>query len=290
MSTPIKPGIYANISNAGYHASEGLSSSNIKDLNKSAAHYKASLADESEETAEMRFGTIVHTLILEPDRVKALIHVGLYNTRRGKDFEQALKDGDGKLVCNEEEFNRASECVEAFREQATSHPYINGEKFKLLDGIKEHSFYWICKDTGLLLKARPDNIHPSGVIVDIKTCRDASPDGFQRAIAEYQYHISAAHYLEGVQRSSINHPTIPSLGMPTQFAFICIESKPPYAVATYFLSADAIELGRQEVRAALEKYTNACTTGQWDAYPKEMVEINLPGWRYAKAINNGVKK
>lgn len=277
----MKLGIHTDLTNEAYHASEGLSSSNLKHLLKSPAHYKQALSEETEQSSEMRFGSIVHAMILEPDKVKDLIHVGEFNTRRGKDFDIAFKAGEGKLVCNSEEYGRALECVEAFRAQATTHPYLNGEHFKLLDGKKEHSFYWKDEVSGLLLKARPDNIHPEGVVVDLKTCRDASPDGFQRALAEYQYHVSAALYIKGVGQF---------MTRPTAFAFICIETKAPYALAVYYLSADALKLGAEQCRLAIEVYTGATQSGEWIAYPKTMAEITLPNWYFHREqVNRGLK-
>ncbi len=283
----MKPGMHLNISNADYHASEALGSSDLKKLSKSGAHYQASLAEETEQSAEMRFGSIVHMMILEPDKVRDQIFVGEYNTRRGKDFDNACKEGEGKLICNREEYNRAQECVEAFRKQAIDHPYLNGQKYQLLEGIKEASFYWQDPVTGLMLKARPDNITPTGVITDIKTCQDASPDGFQRAIAQYQYHLSAAHYLRVVNGVMSTPGQIFDIARPVAFAFVCIESKAPYAMATYFLSADSLDLGLTEADRAMQTYIKGTTTGVWEAYPKELSEISVPRWYLFKAQANG---
>ena len=58
------PGIYDNMSNADYHASEGISSTGIKQVLRSPAHYKYSSFETSEA---MKFGTVAHKLALEPD-------------------------------------------------------------------------------------------------------------------------------------------------------------------------------------------------------------------------------
>lgn len=276
----MKPGIYTNLSNADYHATEGLSSSNLKELVKSAAHYQASLKEVREETAQQRMGTMVHTMLLQPDQVTAQIHVGEYKTRRGKDFEAALEEGAGKLVVSREEYNTAQEIAEAFRAQAMEHPYLNGQKYKLMEGVKEQSYYWTCPKTGLLLKARPDNITPSGVIVDLKICRDVSVDGFRKAIAEYGYHISAAHYLAGV-----NANPVAGQSPPTAFAFICIESTAPYLMATYFIDEASLSVARDQIERALAAYLKGQKTGVWEGYPKRLVEIGLPQWYYYKTEN-----
>lgn len=278
----MKPGIYENVSLADYHAAPGLSSSVLKELLKSGAHYKASLKEEREQSTEMRLGTLVHCMLLEPEKVNLQVHVGEYNVRRGKDWEIAKQDGEGKLICNREEYDRAQEIAEAFRVQATSHPYFNGEKFKLLEGLKENSFFASCPKSGLLLKARPDNITANGVIVDFKTTSDASVDEFQRSIVKYGYYLSAAHYLNVVTEAlkQFPHRSIPVA--PRAFVMIALETKAPYGFQVYFFSADALNAGRMHADKAMQTFKQCSETGIWEAYKKEMVEIGLPNWFYYK--------
>ncbi len=285
----MKPGIYTNLSNADYHASEGLSSSQLKKLAKSAAHFKAAEDEDNDDSVARRFGTLVHMMILEADTVKDQIFVGDYNTRRGKEFDKAVEAAAGKLVYNRDEYNRAQECVEAFRKQAMEHPYLNGEKYQLLQGYKEYSFYWRNPE-GLLLKVRTDCLTKTGVITDIKTCPDATPDGFARMIAQLGYHISAAHYIKVVGETLRENPGAIEAAMPKAFAFVCIEDKAPYLMATYFLSVESLELGDDEANIAITNYQNAVSTGKWAGYPQTLEEISLPKWySYKSQANRGGK-
>lgn len=277
----MKPGIYPNLPNAEYHKAEGLSSTDIKALRHSGLHYQAYLKDEIEQSGQMRLGSLVHCLILTPDKLKDDVHVGNYNTRRGKDFEAACRDGGDKLICNQEELDRASEIADAFRAQAIDHPFFNGERFKLLEGYKEHSIFVDCPETGLLLKARPDVLTTTGVITDIKTTDDASPDGFQKSIAKFGYHISAAHYIDVVSKAQIE-----GIAPVTEFCFVAIETSPPYAMATYFLSVDALQAGAEEIQIAIENYKKGKQSGVWEGYKKDLVEIGLPGWYHLRLEAN----
>ena len=70
----MKTGIYPNISNEDYHASEGISKSGLDMINKSPASYiwqKSAPTDDS-KTGPLDFGTAFHCLLLEPDEFKRI--------------------------------------------------------------------------------------------------------------------------------------------------------------------------------------------------------------------------
>ena len=62
----------------------------------------------------------------------------------------------------------------------------------LAEGRPEVSAFWLDEQTGELCKCRPDWVSPAGdgvILVDGKTCRDASPEGFGRAIWNLSYRL-----------------------------------------------------------------------------------------------------
>ena len=67
----MNPGIYYGMSNADYHASEGISKSGLDLIASSPAHYYARKLDpkrppEAEQTIAQQNGEIAHCAILEP--------------------------------------------------------------------------------------------------------------------------------------------------------------------------------------------------------------------------------
>ena len=275
----MKPGMH-KIRNQEYHAGPGLSSSDLKELLKSAAHYKTYKANPPEQTAEMLRGSLVHQMILEPELFDQEYAVGSFNIRRGKEYEKVVAENPGKIVISSEELCEATKCVEAFKEECSK----NKELSELFEGVKELAFYWEDKESGALLKAKPDVITKTGKIVDLKTARDASFDAFQKQMVDLKYFVSAAHYLNGVREvigmeiegtSIIPHP-------PNTFHFVVIETKAPYAIAVYTLDEKAIEFGNALISHAIRNFSEAIATDEWRGYPKRVVEIGLPPWCYYK--------
>lgn len=281
-----KPGIY-QISNRLYHEGPGLSSSALKELLKSGAHYSAYTQIENEGSTEMRIGSLVHCMILEPEKVKDSFYVGEYIRRYGKEFDNAIERAGSKEVVSREEYDISQQIVESFIHESKDHPSFNGEEYKLLEGQKEMSFYWEDPKTGILCKCRPDNITNDGVIVDIKTTKDATAEAFQRSIMNYGYHLSAAFYLRGVRATLGACNPKPDIMPPKFFVLVVIETKPPFAFQTFYFSEAALLLGDSEVDRALETYSACVTADKWQGYSKKMVEIDLPAWAYYNANKRG---
>lgn len=276
----MKPGIYDNLSNKEYHASEGISSSGIKHLIKSPAHYKASIATPTEPTPEMIKGSVIHTLILEPHKFEQEFAVGAFNYRRGKEYDKAINDNPGKIVISESDYDECLQIVGAFKKEVELNPLLK----RLLEGDKEHSFYWNDFMTNVLCKCRPDNITPDGVIVDIKTSKDASKDYFQKALVDLGYFISAAFYLRGVNatRREASKTCDKEFKVAHQFCFIVIETKAPFSVALYYLDRDSIKVAEMLIDKALEALAKCQETGNYEGYSRALEEIGLPKWAYYK--------
>ena len=62
-----RTGIYRDIPSTEYHAVPGLGSSHLRELLKSALHYKTSVNLPNKETPAMKLGTATHCAILEPE-------------------------------------------------------------------------------------------------------------------------------------------------------------------------------------------------------------------------------
>lgn len=67
---PARAGLFGHVPEEEYHDLEGRASSSVLRtiLTESPAHAKAQMDDESDPTSAMRFGTMLHTAILEPSR------------------------------------------------------------------------------------------------------------------------------------------------------------------------------------------------------------------------------
>jgi hypothetical protein len=109
-------------------------------------------------------------------------------------------------------------------------------------------------------------------LVDVKTCCDASIEGFARVIANLSYDVQAAFYIDGIRRVT---------GLtPKQFIFIAVEKDAPHMTAVYTASNEMIAIGREKYRGALQLLKWCTQHKHWPGYqPHGLVEsIDLPRW------------
>lgn len=249
-----------------YHKIDALSASGAKLLLRSPAHYLASKLSPKEPSAAMKLGTVTHTLILEPEKAKDEIAVMPRFDRRTtigkKAAEEFEEDHRGKLVVDEGVWAKANSIAEA----VLANPIVRDN---LGGGQAEVTMLW--EQYGVPCKARIDYLTGSAIL-DVKTCADASPEGFARQVANFQYHVQNAHYANGFREV---------VGWDLdRFVFIAVESEPPYAVGCYVLDARSIQSGRILIERAAEAFKRAQTIGSASAasYADEIVEISVPNW------------
>ena len=264
----MKPGKYESLSNEEYHAGPGLSKSGMDLLLKSPLHYLAAQQEEQKPTPSMIFGTAVHAAVLEPDLfTERYVKAPDINrrTKAGKEEYAAFQaENKGKTILPADDYAT----VEAMRLAVLSSPPAR----KLLSGGKaEQSYFWEDGQTGTLLKCRPDYLRPDGIIIDLKTTPDGSPQAFSKSCANFNYHMQAAVYTEGVN----------ALGeQADHFVFIVIEKKLPFAVACYTLDSEAVDQGRILAREAINRYSECREKDHWPGYSAKIESLSLPAWAY----------
>lgn len=292
----MKAGIYYDLPNADYHGGVGDSKSDLDRVNRSLLHYKANkdaANDNREQTTAQFIGSAFHALLLEPETFDdnyVLEPAGApkrpTNVQRNAAkpspatieaiaFWDAFEERNkGKELIDTELFVTLNDMVLS----VLSHPAASA----LLGGVPgkpEASAYWNDPETGLLLRCRPDFWREDGIIVDVKTTEDASPEEFDRSVAKYRYHVQDAFYLDGTGHAIEQSGA--KITIPREFVFVVVEKKPPYAVAVYRLDDEARELGRFEYRSNLTRLHRGHTSGEWLGYAQNIQPISVPVW-YAK--------
>lgn len=281
-----------------YHAIHAMSAGGLKRMKQSPAHFYGMQLDPNRPeaggpTPAMKNGTLVHCCIFEPDAVVQR-YVVLPNDAPRKPTEtqrNAAKPSDetrraigwwalfeaahgGKTIVDAADMTRARAQAAAVR----ALPDIGGF---LADGYGEASAFWIDSETGELCKCRPDWTSPVGdgvILVDGKTCADASEAGFGRAIWNMDYHLQAAWYSDGFEAATGQHVH--------GFVFAAVESTWPHAAAAYMLGDDVLDHARRENRRLLNRYAECKRTGIWPGYGAGINLINLPAWAQRQLENN----
>lgn len=254
-------------SHEDYLAASGMSASALKVLaSKTPAHFRAWLLEEREATAAQAFGTLVHDFILLEQKVIQAPKLNM-RTNDGKAEFAALQAEalrQGAVLVTEEE--HAALC--AIRDSLHSVPAVC-EVLSSTRTLKEVSGYVTLNSCAA--KIRPDIRDPAaGVIWDLKTCADASPEGFQRDAWKWGYHIQAAWYL-----------SVATLIEPWNyhsFRFIAVENKAPYAVAIYEASPAFLEAGATAVSRALTTFEECLKNKRWPGFSDEVRELDPPRW------------
>lgn len=274
--------VIEGMENDAYHAAEGISASGLKLIGRSPLHYWARYIDPNrepqDETPALRLGTAIHCAVLEPLRFAAEYAVAPKvdrRTKEGKDtwavFESEC-EAKGLTVISADDYRT---CM-SISERLNRHPAAS---LLFRSGVAELSMFWEDDATGVVCKCRPDWLIKRTAIVDVKSTQDASPPGFARSVANYEYHVQAAWYLDGV-RACLGDDA------PQAFIFAAFEKDAPHAVAFYNADPEMIELGRREYRRRLAIYAACKRSNVWPGYDPSITNLSLPAWVLKAANDN----
>ena len=276
--------IVHGLSNEAYHADQALGSSTLKRMAKTPFHAYRLGIDPARPvippTPAMFAGTLAHCAILEPesfnDRYTVRPAWVKGNTKEGKDWLLDNKH-EGCEFITEEQRDTAQLQAAAVRQLPEIASLLDG------GGASEVSAFWTREvmhpETGQVesieCKCRPDRVCGSDddegvVLIDVKTAKDASPEGFARAIWQYRYDLQDAWYCEGYEAASGRMV----LGM----VFVVVESDYPHACASYILDDDARALARADIDDMTRLYARCRRNKQWPGYPNTVQAISLPKW------------
>jgi exodeoxyribonuclease VIII len=126
------------------------------------------------------------------------------------------------------------------------------------------------KGLDIVCKGRCDLITMDGtVIVDLKTCMDASEEGFSKSFMQMGYWMQAAHYLAIAKNS----------GMKIErFIFVAVEKTPPYCSALYELDAQSLEKATAIRNKLVETLSDCIARNDFPAYQKNIKFLSMPHW------------
>lgn len=321
----MQPGIYSNIPNSEYHGGVGISKSGLDLIRRSPAHYHyartAVNLNATAPTPAQKIGTAFHMLLLEEPLFEqsyvapCVIPDGALSTT--EDIKAVLKECGEKVSGNKPELIerlkavrpeaviadevktryaiqnagrtilQLEECGQLYAMRAAVMRHPAASALMNAPGISELSAYWNDPETGELCRCRPDFWRLDGIVVDIKTTEDASPDEFARSIANWRYHAQHPYYVDGLTLALqqggtkiLDHDTGAITGdapaAPRAFVFLVVEKKPPHAVAVYSLDPESLKLGRIENRQDLKRYAECKSANDWPAFSNSIAQISLP--------------
>lgn len=254
------------LSNHEYHQLPSISKSGLDLIHKAPALFHHRRTHPTPPTPAMRMGTLVHSAILEPDTLFDGLIVAPNCDRRtsaGKaEWEAFLIAAEGRELVTVEEI----ENLRKIRDAVWAHP-AGRTALGMLREV-ETSIFW--NHDNIACRCRPDGILTNGVILDVKTTRDASADQFVRSVVQYRYHVQAAFYSDGYE-AAFGEP-------PKGFLFLAVETDEPHLTACYVASKEMILRGRADYERDLATYARCLEAGQWPGLSNEPIKIDLPKW------------
>jgi len=269
----MKPQVIPGLAEHLYHADD-------RSLSASGAKVLLGKRPPSPDSDALKFGTLVHVAVLEPDRLSeyaVLDPAKIGTTKDGKPATmptntKAWKDAvaqaekDGLTVVLPADMARALAMRCAVWEHPTARRLIEMATDRELSAYADHP-------TGARVRARFDLAGP--IVGDLKTARDADPRTFGRTAHNLGYHISAANYLDIATACGME---------PQGFAFINVEKEPTlsgeHRVSVVELSQRAVDLGRREMAEACNRWLALGKRIELPSYGDGFVTVDLPGYAY----------
>lgn len=272
-------GAFPDMANEDHHSHPAIGSSGLKLIAQSPAHYFAKYRDPNRKpetrTQALKLGSMIHTSTLEPHKFDDLFTVmpeGLdRRTKEGKEIWARIT-ATGKEPLLQSELDKAKGCAAA----AHRHP-VTRVLFEQCQALTEVSIFWVDPLTGVNCKIRPDimvepcKLFPNGLIADLKTTDDASPEDFAKSVWNWEMHLQAALYPEGFM-------AVFGTQAPPDFLWLAQEKDAPFANKYYSCTPDLSAYGSKEVNRLRRTYAKCLETDQWPAYGTEVQPIVLPNW------------
>lgn len=273
----ILTGIIKNLDELTYHSHGALSSTEARIIiNESPAHYRWKKDHPPLIAPSKKFdiGSAVHSLVLGTGYEAVVIPAdllasnGAISTTAAKAFVADARER-GLIPLKAEEFQPIADAAEA----VLAHPAAKQLFGQPADG--EVSVFATSPE-GVDVRARFDFLPtdfrlgaPSRVAVDLKTARDASPNGFTKAVADHGYDVQRAWYLDALKWVT---------GEDAEMVFVAVEKEPPYLVAVHQLPTIWAEMGATKARRAREVYQECVESGVWPGYGDEVHLLSPPQW------------
>jgi len=158
------------------------------------------------------------------------------------------------------------ESIKGMRQAVWNHPLAR----QLMEnrGLNEFSIFATYNEgeAPVTLKGRFDAFNPdTGIIIDLKSCEDASPEGFRKACRNFRYDLQ---YMQYTWLAS-------QLYDVKEFYFIAVEKSPPYAVGVYRLGDATKKFVYAEWNLLIQNFAFCETKGQFPAYSDECVALDI---------------
>ncbi|MBF6341277.1 PD-(D/E)XK nuclease-like domain-containing protein [Nocardia abscessus] len=215
------------------------------------------------DTEALEFGRAVHTMALGSGPLVVRLEFRDWKSKRAQALRRWHRQA-GRIPLLHRTFDKAQAMAAAVRTHPALVPLLS-------EGWQEVSFYWPDPLTGLMLRARPDWLHPSVdggvVVVDLKTTDSADPEDFAWSVLRYGYHLQQDWYQQGIAGCGL---------VVRHFLFAAVSKHAPHVVSVCELHPSDIAEAAEENRRAVNLFARCVGTDTWPDHGPGIHRIRLP--------------
>jgi hypothetical protein len=273
------PGVYEKVDSAIYFAQNSISRSDLVDPSGTSQtpwtpakfkFFKDRPDMRKKPTKPQIIGDAFHTKILEPELFATRYAISPFESFRTKNSQiwADEQSAAGLKILTKEQVDM----IDLMEIRAREHSQF-ANVFRRAGSRKEVTIITQHPQTGLMLRARYDMLVPGNALVDIKSCLDASPEGFGKQVWSMEYGAQASFY------RTVYNLAATSGDRKEEFIFFAFEKEAPY-LASFFVTPHVLmEYWDKVISARLYMIASSMKTNKWPGYSEEIEEFELP--RYA---------
>lgn len=187
-----------DIDDPGYFRLKSIDQSQLKQFLRNPADWAYHrLNDDHKPTDAMKFGTAFHAYLLGTSDVVSLPEGESFRSKDNQKWRDEQLEA-GNIIVSYNDMQLLKRMKEGI-EQTSLMPEYPDYMEIIEQGTKEQCIEWKDRQTGLMLKAKPDLI-PVGTdyLVDLKTAQKADAESFAKEVINYGYHIQTVFYRAAV--------------------------------------------------------------------------------------------
>lgn len=301
-------GVWFGLDAETYHKAPGVSQSRLKEFDEFASplHYKA--RKPKTVTEDMEFGTIMHTAILEPEKLDKAFHVqpefypvsqATASPKKKGALMAVAHDGSplqsGVVVSAEQKpqvfkpWHGGADWCKDWLKAHSDRPVIEKEKAERIpkivrrvqaipevaDALKvgQREVSWFKRDdiTGLLCKCRLD-----------LTAVDLTND--ETWIFDLKKVQSGAGGFEQFRKDALDRgyhiqaASYMQITGASRFVFVVYDDNEPFDAVLWEMDRDTLRLGAAEYRRILNRFAECVKSDRWPGYAGGIGTLTLPWW------------
>ena len=247
---------------AEYRARPGLNASTIAKGRTSMLHMRhEATRTKDHRTAAMRWGTLIHSIVLEPVEFAKLAKIIDTPSKRHGEWLRAVED-HGDFAITPTEHAKLIEIKGRIHGNRIAQHWLS-------ETTHEASLFWAEPIIGPC-KARLDAVSESFGLWDLKSTGQIEMRQFGNTSARLGYHVKLGWYRRAFRAVFGKEP--PQIGV------LAFEADEPYDVVPLPVSVGDVAAGEEiAVRIALE-YADCCERGEWPGVYRPGLTLNFPDY------------